>query len=180
MFSYVWYCNCAEDSQDYAGLMTDSEGHRHRYFLPMGKMSEKSWNQQKTYAAKVLPVPFAELVEKTTRPFISSITDEISPRASFYNGKVLLVGDALASFRPHVASSTNQAALDAQLLVKVMTGQMTLAAWEHHVLRYARITLLRSRVWGAYYQSGIWGLICTGLQYLLLMVAQWFGKHWYG
>jgi hydroxymethylglutaryl-CoA reductase len=43
-----------------------------------------------------------------------------------FDGKLLLVGDALAQFRPHVGSSTNQAALDALLLEKVLKGEMGL------------------------------------------------------
>ena len=45
-----------------------------------------------------------------------------------------MVGDALVPFRPHVACSTNQAALDALLVEKMLSGDMTLAAWESQVV----------------------------------------------
>ena len=64
---------------------------------------------------------------------VTSVTSIASPRAVFFNGKLLLVGDALAQFRPHVGSSTNQAALDALLLEKVFKGEIGLDQWEEQV-----------------------------------------------
>ncbi|MCJ1251741.1 hypothetical protein MMC30_008978 [Trapelia coarctata] len=97
--NYVWYCNYPEDSQEYADLMTDTNGHRHRNTLPMGKMREDIWAKQKAYAIKVLPAPFAELLVKTKHPFISAVGDIASRKAAFHDGKLLLVGDALLPFR---------------------------------------------------------------------------------
>jgi hypothetical protein len=42
-------------------------------------------------------------------------------------GKVMLVGDAVAGFRPHTAASTSQAAYHATLLDRVMRKEME---WE--------------------------------------------------
>jgi len=40
-------------------------------------------------------------------------------------GKVLLVGGALAGFRPHTVASTPQAAYDALLLADLVSGKIT-------------------------------------------------------
>lgn len=57
-------------------------------------------------------------------PFASTATSIASPRAVFFDGALLLVGDALAQLQPHVGSSTNQAALDALLVERVLKGEM--------------------------------------------------------
>ena len=54
------------------------------------------------------------------------------------NGKVLLVGDALAGLRTHTASGTSQAAMHALMLKKVFgSGEMKLEEWEEKVLEWA-------------------------------------------
>ena len=150
--------------------MTDVNGHRHRYTLPTGGVRDEVWLKQKALARDILAPPFAELVNKTTRPFVAIIADTMSPRASFLDGKVFLVGDALASFRPHAALSTNQAALDALLLGKVMKGEMALKDWEQAVLKYANASAARSRAIGTYFQDG-WGTFLMALvRYLFALV----------
>ncbi len=160
--NYAWYCNCAENSAEFADLMTDVNGHRHRDTLPIGGVRDEIWLKQKALARDILAPPFAELVNKTTQPFVATISETMSPRASFLDGKVLLVGDALASFRPHAALNTNQAAFDALLLGKVMKGEMPLKAWEQAVLEYGNVSAARSRAMGTYIQSG-WGTFLVAL-----------------
>ena len=138
LINWVWYTNYAEDSQEYAELMTDSAGNRHHYTLPIGAMRDAIWQQQQTYARTVLPPQFAEIVTKTTHPFIQAITDVISSRNAFFDGKVLLIGDAVAGFRPHTAASTSQAAFDALKLEELVSGKMSREAWERDTMEYAR------------------------------------------
>ncbi|CAF9927069.1 hypothetical protein IMSHALPRED_007113 [Imshaugia aleurites] len=95
--------------------------------------------------------------KRDTRPSICRAI-----RASHLDGKVLLVGDALASFRPHAALSTNQAALNALLRGKVMKGEMALMDWQRTVLKYAHVSAARSRAIGTYFQGG-WGVFLVAL-----------------
>ena len=118
--------------------MTDSEGKHHHITLPIGKMREEIKENQREYAKKVLPPQFADIVCGTKQPFIQAITDVISPKNSFFGGKLLLIGDALAGFRPHTAASTSQAAFDAQKLYAMMSGQISLSQWEEETMDYAR------------------------------------------
>ena len=136
--NWAWYCHYPDGSPELEELMTDNENKRHRFSVPLGKVSESVWKRQQAIAAQNLLLDFAELVSKTTQPFVQLVTDVIASRASFFNGKVLLVGDALAGFRPHVFASTNQAALDALLLRDFMVEKMSLEEWEGRVLQYAR------------------------------------------
>jgi hypothetical protein len=101
LINFVWYYNFAEDSPEFEELMMDMDGVRHRITLPPGKMQSSVWNQQIEIARTRMSPQFAEIIAKTKYPFVQAITDVISPKNSFMGGKVLLIGDALAGFRPH-------------------------------------------------------------------------------
>ena len=81
LLNYVWYCSYPEGSAELDNLMTDKNGHRHRYSMPMGKIRPEIWAEQRRYAKDILPFAFAELVEKTEQPFVQCITDVSAPRA---------------------------------------------------------------------------------------------------
>lgn len=113
------------------------------WMLCPGGIKEEIWSRQKQFASDILPPQFAELVNKTKVPFIQAITDVIAPSALQSGGRVILLGDALAGFRPHTAASTNQAALDAMKLAeaigRVLDGDSmeALKQWEQEVVEYA-------------------------------------------
>lgn len=146
LLNWVWYVNYKEESPEHVELMTDKDGKRHHITLPPGGITESVWERQKKIASDVLPPQFAELVNKTEVPFIQAITDAVSPAAVLPSDtRVLLIGDALAGFRPHTAASTNQAALDAMELAraigKILKGadkDEVLRDWEEDVLNYAK------------------------------------------
>ncbi|KAE8848707.1 hypothetical protein HRS9122_02723 [Pyrenophora teres f. teres] len=143
LLNWVWYVNYQEESPEHVELMTDNEGKRHHITLPPGGIKEDVWARQKETAKKILPPQFSELVNKTEVPFIQAITDVIAPSAMLDRGRVLLLGDALAGFRPHTAASTNQAALDAMKLASAIKrlleggGIEVLEEWEDEVMEYA-------------------------------------------
>ena len=158
--------------------MTDSTGQKHRLTLPIGKMSRHVWDRQCAFASQWLPHPFAELVSKTKEPFISSIVDIGVSQPSFYGGKILFVGDALVAFRPHVACSTNQAALDAMLVAKLLNSEIQLSSWETQVMEYAHLTRLRSITWGSWYQVGYISFILTKARYVWAWSTSRIGRYW--
>jgi 2-polyprenyl-6-methoxyphenol hydroxylase-like FAD-dependent oxidoreductase len=95
--NWGWYQNLSEGDLD--ELMHDVNGERHKFTLPMGKMSPKLMAKQYAHAKETMPPPFVELVTKTALPFIQVVTDVLSPRNLFYGGKVVLIGDAVAGIR---------------------------------------------------------------------------------
>ena len=175
----MWYRNYAENSAELAAAMTDVTGKKHRHTLPTGKMNPEVWNKQKAIATETLAVPFAELINKTTEPFITTVSDIASTQASFFNGKLLLVGDALVPFRPHVACSTNQAALDALLLEELLKDKISLSQWEAQVMDYAHLTRLRSITWGDWYLVGYLAFAVSKTRHLLAVMAQKLRSYWY-
>ncbi|KAK5163479.1 uncharacterized protein LTR77_010661 [Saxophila tyrrhenica] len=140
LFNWVWYCNYNDGSAELEELMTGTDGKRHAITLPVGTMKPQVWEQQKDHAKELLPPQFAEAVGKTQQPFVQAITDNIAPQNSFLAGKVLMVGDALAGFRPHTAASTSQAAFDALTLGLWMGGEIDQQEYGARVKQYARET----------------------------------------
>lgn len=138
LFNWVWYCNYEDGSEDLDELMTDVHGKRHPITLPVGGMKPEVWEKQKGHAKDVLPPQYAEAVGKTTQPFVQAITDHLSHKNRFMDGKVLLVGDALAGFRPHTAASTSQAAFDALTLGLCLRGEIDQREYDERVLGYAK------------------------------------------
>ena len=103
LINFVWYYNFPVDSEEFAELMTDVDGERHHITMPPGKMRPAVWEKYKQVARDRMPPQFAEVICKTKYPFAQAITDVISPKQSFMEGKVLLIGDALAGERtPYV------------------------------------------------------------------------------
>ncbi|TKA70744.1 hypothetical protein B0A49_07653 [Cryomyces minteri] len=138
LMNWVWYVNYAAGSAAYRELMTDVDGKTHAVTLPVGKMAPRVWEKQKAVAAATLPPQVAEIVAKTEQPFIQAITDVLSPSNTYLDGRVLLVGDALAGFRPHTAASTSQAAYDALMLDALLRGEMSRQEWAARTMEYAR------------------------------------------
>lgn len=144
LVNWVWYHNVELDSQEYVELMTDKEGKKHRFTLPAGGfMQPHVWERQKQTAQERLPPQFVELVEKTLKPFVQAITDLEPPKTkneagSLLGRKAVIVGDALAGFRPHTAASTSQAAFNALLLGEVFDGRMSWDEYEEAGFHFAK------------------------------------------
>jgi len=138
LMNWVWYCNYPEDSGAFEELMTDVDGNRHRRTLPVDKMRPEIWEQQKRYASEVLPPQFAEIVCGTERPFVQAITDVLARKNVYLDGKLILMGDAVAGLRPHTAASTSQAAKDAMAIVDMIEGKTTMDEMKHIVMEYGK------------------------------------------
>lgn len=57
--------------------------------------------------------------------------------------KVVLIGDALAGFRPHTVASTSQAAFDVMCLAEWLDGKIDRKEFVRKVMQYGR--LIQSR-----------------------------------
>lgn len=154
-FNYVWYDNCAADSADLEDNLTDIEGHKHRNTLPMGKMRPEIWEKQITYATECMTPCFLELVSKTSMPFVPTIRDCSSTRASFFDGRLLFVGEALTLVRPHTGMSFNHSAVNCMTLRKVLQGHLTVREWEREVLQWAEWNSGLAVAVGSYYQCHV-------------------------
>ncbi|KAF8851872.1 FAD/NAD(P)-binding domain-containing protein [Acephala macrosclerotiorum] len=138
LFNWVWYQVIPQDSAEYTSIMTNKDGNLHHVSVPLGKMSPSVVSKRKSLAAELLSPSATEIVQRTKDPYIQAITDCISPKAVFLNGKVLLAGDAVASLRPMAGLGVNSAARSAMILLDVLGGKMGFEEWEKDILGYAR------------------------------------------
>ncbi|KAL2846478.1 hypothetical protein BJX68DRAFT_268568 [Aspergillus pseudodeflectus] len=111
--NFVWYFRVPPPLLP--SIMTDINGNVHRTTVPQGLVDPTIWAKQVALGIAHLAPAYAEVLSKITSPFIHAITDSYPgpTKASFMNGRVLLVGDALAHLRPHGGYSTSLAALEA-------------------------------------------------------------------
>lgn len=159
LINWVWYWNVPGDSDEYREVFTDKHGAPHRWTLPPGNNMDRAvWQRQRQRAAGLLPPQFAELVAKTASPFVQAITDLEAPadgRVWLLGGKAVLVGDAVAGFRPHTAASTSQAAFHALTLPEVFAGKMSRDDYEQQIMRFATGWQMRGVMVGNRSQFGL-------------------------
>jgi 2-polyprenyl-6-methoxyphenol hydroxylase-like FAD-dependent oxidoreductase len=143
LINFVYYTNyhakCpTERSREFRDLMTDVDGAYHRITLPPGKMAPAEWEKQCVRAREILPTAFAEIVCATDNPFVQAVTDVLAPTNEYLDGRVILIGDALAGFRPHTVASTSQACFDAMMLADMIEGKISREEWKRETLGFAR------------------------------------------
>lgn len=136
--NWVWYMNVAEGSKEMNDIFTDRNGKLHSNTISQDLISVPVWEQIRATGAARMSAPFVELLSKTDRPFVTKVNDSLCTKARYWDDKVLLVGDALCTPRSNIAMSTEQAAADSLALNRALTGEISMEAWEQHVLQFAQ------------------------------------------
>ncbi|THH18981.1 hypothetical protein EUX98_g8867 [Antrodiella citrinella] len=142
--NWLWYTNIERGSAEWVESMTDIDGVQHRWTMPHGKMSPSVWERQVTEGQEWLPAYVAEMMRKTKVPFIQAIADNSTSKAAFLDGRVLMLGDAVAGLRPHTAASCYHAVFQALLLERLMSeskgtlGTEQVETYEREVLAYSK------------------------------------------
>ncbi|QSZ34593.1 hypothetical protein DSL72_006187 [Monilinia vaccinii-corymbosi] len=172
-YNWVWYHTLPSDTPAFTQIMTDTTGTLHRTTLPAGLMNPDAWAPYLALSQSVMNAPFAEIIAKTTSPFITAINDSALPRALVpgFDSRVLVTGEALNLMRPHLALSTTQSAMQALLLQKVFQGEITLAEWEKRVLKWGKLGVCKTNAFGLWNYSGVW----SALPWVLRLVGVWVG-----
>ncbi|KAK4200773.1 zeaxanthin epoxidase, chloroplastic [Triangularia verruculosa] len=179
LINFVWYYNVAPGSTTMIEVFTDSTGHQHQNTVPSGLVKPEVWTKVKKTMLDRMAEPFVELIGTCdiSRVFVTKVNDVVcSDSASFYNGKVLLVGDALVAFRPHFAVATEQAAGHSLGLTKVWEGEKSLHEWKKEVTAYGKRTWLASRVLGEFGQGTWFSFLRTVFAYLVLLIQLKLGR----
>jgi hypothetical protein len=145
---------CDEQSPDFSRIMTDSMGRRRNSVVPKGLLSSLVWKERLLIGETNLPKPWFEMVSQSKTPFATAITSLDGSKAAFCEGKVLLVGDAFAQFKPHLGMSCNQSALKAMQLGKVLEGEIALEEWEKEITEWSYEFSLRSAAVGQFGLTG--------------------------
>lgn len=138
LLNFVWYANFPPGSPELERLMTDKEGRRRRITIPPGMIAWDAWRMVKEMGHARLPPQMAEMADKTQAPFVQCITDVIAPKNLYLGDKVVLIGDALAGFRPHTVASTSQAAFNVMSLADWLEGKIDRCQFVKQTMQFAR------------------------------------------
>ena len=129
-------------------IFTDTEGKIHPNTVPHGKINPNIWSEQiNSYKHKMTP-QLAELVSKTPKPFVTKVIEAQTHDISFFDGHLVLVGDAMTGFRSHLGWASEQAARHAVQLDKVWRGDMTMKQRDEAAILYAERFIRLNRMMG--------------------------------
>jgi len=153
-FNVVWYYPVPEDGLRY--LMTDDTGRYHPNGIPPALISSRVRQEMVEKAQQVLAPQFAEAVRRARLHFFQPIVDLEMPRLVF--GRVVIIGDAAFTARPHVAMGVPKGAGDALALVEaIKLGARdplpSLERFEARRLHVDRAIVARGRYLGSYMEA---------------------------
>ncbi|KAI0116539.1 FAD binding domain protein [Nemania sp. FL0031] len=146
LLNWVWYTNVRDESPQMKKIFTDSTGYQHRSTVPRGLVRPEVWEEYRSDILPDISGPFKELLEKTPNPFVTKIRDAICTTASFHGGRVVLVGDAFTTLRPHTGTATEQAAFHSNTLEAVYRGEKTSEEWSRDARRFAENIIYINRI----------------------------------
>lgn len=159
--NWVWYWN-VNKGQDIDDLLTDINGIKRSGFVPEGLVRPEYIKAQKEIADELMPPIFKELIRATKNPFIQPVNDLAVTK--MYLNRVVLIGDAAFTPRPHTAASTAKAVANGINLCQSLKDfpddiEHALASWEQPQLDMGNYLKNRGIALGNQSQFGISSLI---------------------
>jgi 2-polyprenyl-6-methoxyphenol hydroxylase-like FAD-dependent oxidoreductase len=134
LINFVWHRPVERDGELWKQLMTDKHGVLRRSTMPVGCVSDAAWQSCINDAEERLDPLFADLVKSTEQPFLTAINESLPSHISFFNIRLLLVGEAACLTPPWGAAAVGQSAISAFALERVMRGEIGMEEWEKEVL----------------------------------------------
>ncbi|KAI0376973.1 FAD binding domain protein [Hypomontagnella monticulosa] len=170
LLNWVLYYNVKEGSPELTDFLTDVDGRERQNTVPRGLVRPEVWERVRaTVVAQMVP-PFAELLSKTTEPFVTKVNDALCTTPTFYDNHVILVGDGLTAFRPHIAQATEQAAYHCLSLAKVLGNQKTYGEYSREVGLYAKRMWLLSILVGEFGQGSTTVFLKSLFAYIVFII----------
>lgn len=154
-YNLVWY-RPADEFGVLRDMLTDASGHTHEISIAPPLIRTELIEDMRRDADALLAPQFAEMVHLTEQPFFQPIYDVESPRLVF--GKVVVIGGAAFTARPHVGMGVTKAASDATALADALAatgGNLVsgLGTFEAKRLAAGAAIIARARHLGAYMQA---------------------------
>ncbi|KAJ4378191.1 hypothetical protein N0V83_001025 [Neocucurbitaria cava] len=156
LIEWCWYDPCEAGSPVFCDFMTDSNGKQHNVTMPAGILRPEAWEAQLSRRKGKLPPLWYNIFTKSDLPLLTAIHSFDNSKANFFEGKLLLAGEAYTQIRPHLGASCDIAALQALTLAKVLHGEMSLKEWETNVAQYATKKAVQSNATGVFGMTGQW------------------------
>jgi 2-polyprenyl-6-methoxyphenol hydroxylase-like FAD-dependent oxidoreductase len=115
-YNVIWYR--VGDATKLREMCIDAQGRQHQYSIPPTLIREEVVAEMLADAEAIMPPPFVDCVRKTALPFFTPVYDFAAQ--TFVSGRVVLVGDAAATARPHMGFGVSKAAGDAEALADAL------------------------------------------------------------
>ncbi len=147
--NWIWYKPVPQNSLQ--EILLGKSGQQFEDGIPPNEIREEIVNDLFKEAEEKLPPQLVELVKITKQPLIQPIFDLQSMKMK--NGRVVTIGDAAFTARPHVGMGVTKAAMDAFKLSEYLedsTNLDDLDKWEHSRLKESQFIVNRSRKLGQY------------------------------
>lgn len=165
-WNFVWY-RPAPAGPALDSLLTDADGRQHAGQIPPQQVSWRHVAALRQAAREGLAPQFAEIVEKSTMPFLQPIFDFAAPQLVLpgNRGRIALLGDAAFVARPHVGMGVAKAGDDAMALAACIRqhGATPTALAHYEALRRppGAAVVQRARALGAYIQAHAQGAMAA-------------------
>ena len=155
-YNWIWY-----RGESQASLVKHLIGSDKKYYpngIPHHLIKPAVIRKMLTEASTFLAPQLNHLIQKTPNPFLQGIYDFKSSRMTF--GKVILIGDAAFTARPHVGLGVYKAAQDAITLAQAIgypgLNQMeSLKHWEKQRVRFGNAAFSWGQDLGSYISSEV-------------------------
>ena len=147
--NWIWYKPVPQNSLQ--EILLGKSGQQFEDGIPPNEIREEIVNDLFKEAEDKLPPQLVELVKITKQPLIQPIFDLQSIKMK--NGRVVTIGDAAFTARPHVGMGVTKAAMDAFTLSEYLEDSSNLDdldKWEHSRLKESLFIVNRSRKLGQY------------------------------
>lgn len=115
-YNFIWYR--VGDAQRLKEMCVDENGYHHEFSVPPPVIRKDLIGQMRAEADALLPRAFLDVLHNIEQPFFTPIYDFSAPRIAF--GRVVLVGDAASTSRPHMGFGVAKAGGDAQALADAL------------------------------------------------------------
>jgi len=147
--NWIWYKPVPQ--KKLREILLGKSGQQFEDGIPPNEIREEIVNDLFKEAEEKLPPQLVELVKITKQPLIQPIFDLQSMKMK--NGRVVTIGDAAFTARPHVGMGVTKAAMDAFTLSEYLEDSSNLDdldKWEHARLKESQFIVNRSRKLGQY------------------------------
>ncbi|KAF1842230.1 FAD/NAD(P)-binding domain-containing protein [Cucurbitaria berberidis CBS 394.84] len=153
---WCWYDPCDILSSTFTKFMTDVDGKRHNVTVPARILQPEVWKAQLARRKDVLSSLWHGIFAQSELPLLTVIQSFDNKVSAFFDGKLLLAGEAFTQIRPHLGASCDIAAMQALTLIKVLKGETSMKEWEENVAQYATQQAVRSKATGVFGMTGQW------------------------
>ena len=147
--NWIWYKPATE--KDLKKLFFGKSGKQYKDGIPPNEILDQVLKELLLEANNILPPQMYELIIKTSQPLIQPIYDLESN--FMVNKRLITLGDAAFTARPHVGMGVTKAAIDAFTLSNSLSSNNylnNLSKWEKNRIKAGKFLVNRSRELGIY------------------------------